>query len=97
MFKTSAKFGMLASRVLQTRRPTAGPHHAPANDNRPAKVRPHPLVCRWSLAADGTGLACHWEVETDASGPRPRLPFPGSTSEAKEFHCVARMSLIAAI
>ena len=73
MFRTSAKFSMLASRVLQARRLAAGPHHAPANDNRPARVRPRPLVCRWTLADCGTRLICHWEEEADAPEPKPAI------------------------
>ena len=71
MFKTSAKFSTLASRLLQARRPSSGPQRVPANDTRTAKARARrPLVCHWSLEG-GTRLVCHWEADADAPEPNP--------------------------
>ena len=68
MFKTSARFPLRPSRAPQSQRPASSPRHVPANDNR---RRRKALVCRWSLAEDGTRLTCHWAEDTDAPGPTP--------------------------
>ena len=66
MFTTFAKF-----RRLRSWRTAPGPQGAvPANDNRPAMLRPgplrrksHPLVCHWYLTDGGTRLGCRWQAE----------------------------------
>jgi hypothetical protein len=72
MFKTSARFPTLASRLLQACGLTGRPRSvATANDNRPARLRLRkPLVCHWSLEG-GTRLVCHWDEDVDAPEPRP--------------------------
>jgi hypothetical protein len=74
MFWTSAKFPTSSLQMSPARNRASPPNRMPANDNRPARMHPRrPLVCRWSLAEDGTGLTCHWEAETDAEDVIPGM------------------------
>jgi|HubBroStandDraft_6_1064221.scaffolds.fasta_scaffold1488169_1 hypothetical protein len=81
MFKTSARFPLRPSRTPQVQRPVSSPRHVPANDNR---RRRKALVCRWSLADDGTRLTCRWTEDTDAPGPSPaHQPRPAQPASDK--------------
>src|SRR5579871_219521 len=92
MFRTSAKISMFALRVLQARRLTAGPHDVSANDNRPARTRRRPLVCRWSLADDGKHLVCRWEEEADAPEPNPSHQSRSPQASPHKFGPVTELS-----
>jgi hypothetical protein len=84
MFKTSAKFRMLSAFQLRRSAQVAAP--IAANDNtRLVRRRPNrrPLTCRWSAVDGGARLACRWQSESDAPGPRPAQTAPPATVPEK--------------
>src|SRR5215471_11449050 len=87
MFKTSAKFRMLRAFHLGVRRSAqvAAPIAAANDNSRLVRRRPNrrPLTCRWSVVDGGARLACRWQSESDAPGPRPAQTAPPAKAPKK--------------